>query len=628
MIWKSPTIFLTRCRLCILYLYLVICTANAVDISSSLSSALGGVSSLFEYKTSELLQGKDGGIVAAFGDINGDQYVDIFVITDNSRQVDVLLAQENKLYTRVPLIGVTSGIITSVVPVDFNGDVQMDVMLVTREVNNKNGPYNISIFWGNNSDTVLNHPLVLPETFLDEPLVFDFNGDMYPDLLAEVTAGVRKVWLFHHNESFTVIDFPTKPGQNATPFAFPQSHAFIDLNADLIPDLALTTQTGYELWLNVDGVFVFNTSYNFPQTFSDGYIGLSSFADLDQDNIIEHILPGCVDKDCTKCAVMIRYQDQWLQIMKPTDMTVDGSSWGFIPPELSRYVDHTNQSFPVTLRMADYDLDGYPDAVTVLKNASDPGNQQVFVLDNIPCEGETCVFPRSFKLHFTDHGQNSNAMVATFYDIYEDGTPDVVMVMMSHNLVKDTYSPHIMLLKNDIAMHSCFVKVTVTSGLCYKNCPSGNVPYGVNYPGAVVYYKTMKTDRTPQQSAGTQLSQTAHFSLQTPYQTFGLGETPNIIDEFSVGIPHPQNTAKRDRSWTFIIPNSQLTVIPHPPSNPTKWLLKLYITPSQLVYVTGAALLGTCGFIAGIVGILHWREKREDKLEKKQESHRFHFDAM
>jgi len=67
----------------------------------------------------------------------------------------VLLAQENKLYTRVPLIGVTSGIITSVVPVDFNGDVQMDVMLVTREVNNKNGPYNISIFWGNNSDTVL-----------------------------------------------------------------------------------------------------------------------------------------------------------------------------------------------------------------------------------------------------------------------------------------------------------------------------------------------------------------------------------------------------------------------------------------------------------------------------------------
>ena len=44
--------------------------------------------------------------------------------------------------------------------------------------------------------------------------------------------------------------------------------------------------------------------------------------------------------------------------------------------------------------------------------------------------------------------------------------------------------------------------IPVTSGLCYKNCPSGNVPYGVNYPGAVVYYKTMKTDRTPQQSAG------------------------------------------------------------------------------------------------------------------------------
>ena len=30
--------------------------------------------------------------------------------------------------------------------------------------------------------------------------------------------------------------------------------------------------------------------------------------------------------------------------------------------------------------------------------------------------------------------------------------------------------------------------------------------------------------------------------------------------------------------------------------------------------LTGATLLGTCGFIAGLVGILHWREKVTDAL--------------
>ena len=57
---------------------------------------------------------------------------------------------------------------------------------------------------------------------------------MFPDLLAEVTPGDRKVWLSHYNKSFTLLDFPDIPGQNATPFAFPHSHAFIDLNSDLV----------------------------------------------------------------------------------------------------------------------------------------------------------------------------------------------------------------------------------------------------------------------------------------------------------------------------------------------------------------------------------------------------------
>ena len=37
--------------------------------------------------------------------------------------------------------------------------------------------------------------------------------------------------------------------------------------------------------------------------------------------------------------------------------------------------------------------------------------------------------------------------------------------------------------------------------------------------------------------------------------------------------------------------------------------MKLFATPSRLVLITGAVLIGTMGFVAGIIGILHWRER-------------------
>lgn len=45
------------------------------------------------------------------------------------------------------------------------------------------------------------------------------------------------------------------------------------------------------------------------------------------------------------------------------------------------------------------------------------------------------------------------------------------------------------------------------------------------------------------------------------------------------------------------------------------WSIKLFVMPSRLMMLTGAALLGTCGFIAGIVGILHWRDKVSHQRE-------------
>lgn len=71
-----------------------------------------------------------------------------------------------------------------------------------------------------------------------------------------------------------------------------------------------------------------------------------------------------------------------------------------------------------------------------------------------------------------------------------------------------------------------------------------------------------------------------------------------------------------------------MVVIPNPISKPYRWKAQLFVTPSKLILLSAAALSGTCGLISLIIVSLYWKERREDKIEKLQEAHRFPFDAM
>lgn len=101
-----------------------------------------------------------------------------------------------------------------------------------------------------------------------------------------------------------------------------------------------------------------------------------------------------------------------------------------------------------------------------------------------------------------------------------------------------------------------------------------------------------------------------------------MGRTPNFVDTLTVGL------SNRSRDWTQIIPNSQMVVIPWPTDEPTKWKAQLFVTPSKLILMSVAGLTGLCGIITLIILGLYWKERQEDKKERLQESHRFHFDAM
>lgn len=50
------------------------------------------------------------------------------------------------------------------------------------------------------------------------------------------------------------------------------------------------------------------------------------------------------------------------------DFSNKGTLWGFVP--FAREQRPTGIPTPITLRIGDYNMDGYPDALAVLKNTS------------------------------------------------------------------------------------------------------------------------------------------------------------------------------------------------------------------------------------------------------------------
>ncbi|XP_041853134.1 T-cell immunomodulatory protein [Melanotaenia boesemani] len=561
--------------------------------------------------TADLFGSGNYGTVAAFGDFNSDKQTDIFIIRERSELV-IFLADSTPPYFK-PKVQINKDIlpkdtvITSVVPGDYDGDSQMDVLLTAQTILSKT---KVLIFWGNNQTLDTAGWLTLNKTFTDQPLVMDFNGDMIPDVFGVTNTPNTEV-------CYLTKRIPVWENALNSPvqLRIPHSNAFIDLNKDFTADLFLTTETSFETWINKDGNFTQAEVIPRPEA---KVVGQSSFVDFDGDGYQDHLLPVCTDETCQQSAIYLTKSGskEWLPVL--SEFRQRETLWGFVPGSLSQ---------PLVLHLGDYNLDGFPDALVILRNTSGSG-QRAFLLENVPCNNPTCsTIKRMFHIHWdqSDLGAIQNATMATFFDIYEDGILDMLVLSQTDGKKDLTINA----LKNNFEADAYFVKVMVLSGLCSNDCPEDVKPFGVNQPGPYVMYTTVDSNGYLKNASAGQLSQSAHFSLQLPYTVLGLGRSANFLDHLFVGIPRePGDKDIRKQEWTAIIPNSQLIVIPFPHNKPRSWSAKLYLTPSNSVLLTAIALIGVCVFILVIIGILHWKEKKADDREKRQEAHRFHFDAM
>ncbi|WAR11578.1 TIP-like protein [Mya arenaria] len=467
--------------------------------------------------TDKIFGSKPHGFISAFGDFNADKYTDIFVISETGNAVELYLADNDKEFTQKTLLDNSTfkSSISSVVPADFDGDLQMDVLVTFNEKEDDRSFVTGRIYWGDGGSLSK-----------DQPLVMDYNADMIPDLFGESADGTRQFWIMSGSRNVTVVKMALPEGKEKfDPLWSPQTSAFLDINNDLTADMMVVSQAGgipqLEYWINKNGV-----------------------------------------------------------------LTWDG------------------KTIPVKIEGKEIQVYGQITFVDLV------------LLYNKDCEGDCGGFSRRFEIRWDTwlESHDVRALLPAFYDVRDSGILDIIVTALDS---KD--SPVIQIRKQDFVDDACFVKVTVVSGRCDYDCPGDRKPYGVNQPGPTIRYKTLDVKGDTQQKVAFQLSQSAYLPLQLPYTVFGLGQTPNFVDSLWSAL---------NREWQSVIPNSQLLIIPHPIHDPSGWTSKLFVMPSRLMLLTGAALLGTCGFIAGLVAVLHWRDKVEDKKEKRQEAQKFHFDAI
>ncbi|BFZ13054.1 hypothetical protein BsWGS_16093 [Bradybaena similaris] len=598
-------------------LWLVLFVINNIGVNCSLSDA---TSSVFSDKLHS-------GIVAAFGDFNADKATDIFVLSENGKslfilEADIDIRQMGAKFNNKSFIEIKDedAVIVNIVPGDFNSDSQMDVLVMRKNKTDKTHETHVTVEIYVGNGTKGTRYLTVNETFRDQPIVIDGNGDMAPDLFGETVEGKRALWTFKSG-TYQISYYHGNNDEKLAPLKIPQSSAFLDLDGDLNADLCAVTDVNgtvvFELWLNVGGNLTHEESISAPKALK--VVGQASYADLNGDGGMNIILPGCLDESCKESAIFVWSHNKY---------SMEGS-WDKLDVNFKKDQDQTLY-FPKTvkptswltlhivIRMGDFNLDGFPDAVTILSDTN--GRQSPFILYNVECGTGCPNFSRTFSIESVL--QKDNTSLISFFDLMEDGVLDILLT------VEQNGAPVIQAVQQDFTGDASFLKVMVLSGLCEKNCPDRHSPYGVNQVGPTARYESTTPTGSDQIGIANQLSQSSYLSLQLPFMLFGLGQTPNFVDELQVGIPFPPGKQPRNHSWSGIIPNSQIIVIPYPVDDPDSWKHELYVTPSRLVLLTGVSLLGTCVFIAAIVGLLQWRERMEDKKEKLQEAQRFHFDAM
>ena len=402
-----------------------------------------------------------GVLPVGFGDFNGDKLTDMVIVEDGERnKVSVLIANKQNTFslTEGKYFKVAESVsnpkelkklscvynqftIVSAAPADFDGDGGMDLLIVARDDDERLVSF---VAWGEHHRGENGpHALVCPEEAIGqnwhhvihveaEPLVIEGNGDAIADVFGLSENNTRGIWIFGRDRTRKPEFFTLGEGSGKA-FRRPHSNAFVDLNNDGNSDILVTTESGFELWENRGTLgaphFKLHQSHidappcEGPAGSRGPCLGQSVFGDFDLDGRLDMVFPVCQDG----CKTGSLYWSPLAQLWR-----ADKSPFLVIPLELTENYEYDptapdSDFYPgMSPRMGDINLDGYPDLLLRVKNRR-TGRRQTHLLLNIEA-ADSPANQRGFAIQPQVMSDLNDTVMAAFYDLYEDGTNDVITV--------------------------------------------------------------------------------------------------------------------------------------------------------------------------------------------------------
>ncbi|KAJ3074923.1 hypothetical protein HDU98_009801 [Podochytrium sp. JEL0797] len=531
--------------------------------------------------------------LAAFADWNKDKHTDLFT-TDTKGNLNVFVWDKATTdFSDKRSFNLAFESIANIVPGDFDKDGSLDVLAMGQR--SKSNNLDMAIAWGPNATETLSLPPASGSA--GQPFLVDFNGTMETQLLGYTASNPSylSLWRFHPNRTVTLEKANLIDAKTATPictFSTPHSNAFLDLNGDCLADIFVTCTEGtrnfFQVWINSrDAGFSLAIEQDLP---SDPH-GAISFADMDRDGTMDIVFLSCDAFNSRSCFINVWYNHQIplcassvvgkgaKECRSVNDLCVadpefrfQSDSEGGLKLAIRHLLEGLDETVDVTampLRLGDFDSDGFPD---ILMLTYDKTTRYIRLIRSVPCTKLLCSLA-----DYTDHKRYYNLVVAgmdafnnfaggtkvgaAFFDLYEDGTLDLLVMTQDSNRVQ-----HITAFQNQFYVDGFFLKSLVLNGVCPAWCTTGErfpdpKPYGVNYFGATLKYIVTNADGEKRATQLSQLPQSSYFSLNTPYTLSGLGRTNNYIETLFVGA----TKQREDNVATYfgVIPNSQLVIVPY-----------------------------------------------------------------
>ncbi|KAJ2805135.1 hypothetical protein H4R20_002213 [Coemansia guatemalensis] len=645
-----------------------------------LDSALGLSGNKFRFKLDQLYEVGIGlenlrGTPAAFGDFNGDHQTDLFVISSDQKTVELWQWQKREKnfdHAQSADIHIDSGVLVSnVIPGDFDMDGNLDLLV---QGSKKSSSEVVMMLYLGDGTSGFQAAGELPSAANTLPFAFDYDGTGRVDLLGlswdqRDNATAPPIWVWSNapaavpdtdsNENdakesavqerrrnasdlFSLRAFDSPSYGNGTKMctpASPHSSAFVDLDGDCLADLFIVCDGNeeYQIWTNSEAGFVYSQTGKLP---SDA--GPVSFADMNADGSMDLVIPIlgksqiyviynqqrplCVGlrkhENCRKFKRICEGDPEFSFSLADAHIINISSMW-HSEVLLDAISDFQGHAAPPAVRVADFNLDGYPDMAIVTKKGR--SESRVRLLQSVACDG--CKAGKDGQLDRRDYKAVTDGVAAleqlkhvqdlAFFDIDGTGTLDLLVYYLDGAGKKRAGAVY-----NNFFTDAFFIKALA--------CPTGkdgnkHVRSYTGYMSGPTFKYLLVSDSGKKHVAqSAQAPQTAYRALFTPYTVIGIGRTNNYIEDFSVG--STSALGEHERSFEGLIPNSNVVIFP---LNTTKdWRLELYMNRSESTPYILATLLSSMVVLAITVVTLGALERKADKREKQRALHAINFDAL